>query len=130
MAEKWKAALKERARRAVGMFGSGQWTIWEGYAAAKLMKAGFRFEQPRPQRPPLHGLGRGRLHAHLRHRRADGLLRRHRAADAFVLWGSNMAEMHPILWTRITDRRLTQDTSRCTCCRPSSTAASSWPTTN
>jgi nitrate reductase NapA len=27
-------------------------------------------------------------------------------ADAFVLWGSNMAEMHPILWSRITDRRL------------------------
>ena len=30
------------------------------------------------------------------------------AADAFVLWGSNMAEMHPILWTRVTDRRLSQ----------------------
>src|SRR5690606_3846422 len=29
-------------------------------------------------------------------------------ADAFVLWGSNMAEMHPILWSRITDRRLTK----------------------
>jgi nitrate reductase NapA len=28
------------------------------------------------------------------------------AADAFVLWGSNMAEMHPVLWTRLTDRRL------------------------
>jgi nitrate reductase NapA len=28
------------------------------------------------------------------------------ATDAFVLWGSNMAEMHPILWTRMTDRRL------------------------
>src|SRR5690606_7179687 len=28
------------------------------------------------------------------------------ATDAFVLWGSNMAEMHPILWTRIADRRL------------------------
>jgi nitrate reductase NapA len=27
---------------AVGMFGSGQWTVWEGYAASKLMKAGFR----------------------------------------------------------------------------------------
>jgi nitrate reductase NapA len=27
-------------------------------------------------------------------------------ADAFVLWGSNMAEMHPILWRRLTDRRL------------------------
>jgi nitrate reductase NapA len=30
-------------------------------------------------------------------------------ADAFVLWGSNMAEMHPILWSRLTDRRLTHD---------------------
>src|SRR3546814_16704922 len=28
------------------------------------------------------------------------------AADAFVLWGSNMAERHPILWTRLNDRRL------------------------
>ncbi|MDH4321593.1 MAG: nitrate reductase catalytic subunit NapA, partial [Desulfobulbaceae bacterium] len=28
-------------------------------------------------------------------------------ADAFVLWGSNMAEMHPVLWSRLTDRRLT-----------------------
>src|SRR3546814_233123 len=27
---------------------------------------------------------------------------------AFVLWGSNMAEMHPILWTRLADRRLGQ----------------------
>jgi nitrate reductase NapA len=24
------------------MFGSGQWTVWEGYAASKLFKAGFR----------------------------------------------------------------------------------------
>ncbi|MDO9602708.1 MAG: molybdopterin-dependent oxidoreductase, partial [Rhodocyclaceae bacterium] len=28
-------------------------------------------------------------------------------ADAFVLWGANMAEMHPILWSRVTNRRLT-----------------------
>src|SRR5699024_7311385 len=27
-------------------------------------------------------------------------------ADVMVLWGSNMAEMHPILWSRISDRRL------------------------
>ncbi len=36
-------------------------------------------QQPRSQRAPLHGLGGRRLHAHLRHRRADGLLRRPRA---------------------------------------------------
>ena len=30
-------------------------------------------------------------------------------ADAFVLWGANMAEMHPILWSRLTDRRLSNN---------------------
>jgi nitrate reductase NapA len=30
-------------------------------------------------------------------------------ADAFVLWGANMAEMHPILWSRLTDTRLTKE---------------------
>ncbi|HNO87518.1 MAG TPA: molybdopterin-dependent oxidoreductase, partial [Rhodocyclaceae bacterium] len=34
MAEKWKTALKADGPGSVGMFGSGQWTIWEGYAAA------------------------------------------------------------------------------------------------
>ena len=32
MAEKWKAALKAEGPGPIGMFGSGQWTIWEGYA--------------------------------------------------------------------------------------------------
>ena len=44
MAEKVKATMKnpEQGPFGVAMFGSGQWTIWEGYAANKLMKAGFR----------------------------------------------------------------------------------------
>ena len=41
------------------MFGSGQWTIFEGYAATKLMRARLPLQQPRSERPPLHGLGRG-----------------------------------------------------------------------
>ncbi|WP_146210816.1 molybdopterin-dependent oxidoreductase, partial [Azospirillum sp. TSO35-2] len=42
MAQKWKETLKKKGPTAVGMFGSGQWTIYEGYAASKLMKAGLR----------------------------------------------------------------------------------------
>ncbi|NOR51381.1 MAG: molybdopterin-dependent oxidoreductase, partial [Gammaproteobacteria bacterium] len=42
MAEKWVAARKKKGPKGVGMFGSGQWTVWEGYAASKLIKAGFR----------------------------------------------------------------------------------------
>ena len=60
------------------MFGSGQWTIWEGYAATKLMQGRLSLQQSRPERPPLHGVGGHGVHAHLRHGRADGLLRRFR----------------------------------------------------
>ena len=93
------------------MFGSGQWTIWEGYAASKLHKAGLRTNNIDPN---------------ARHCMASAVVGFMRTfgidepmgcyddieqADAFVLWGSNMAEMHPVLWSRITDRRLTHKSS-------------------
>ena len=109
MAEKFVHAIKTNGADTVGMFGSGQWTIWEGYAAAKLMKA---------------GLLTNNLDPNARHCMASAVVGFMRTfgmdepmgcyddieqADAFVLWGSNMAEMHPILWTRIADRRLSHE---------------------
>ncbi len=108
MAAKWKEALAKKGPTSVGMFGSGQWTVWEGYAAAKLMKAGFRSNNIDPN---------------ARHCMASAVVGFMRTfgidepmgcyddlehADTFVLWGSNMAEMHPILWSRLTDTRLTK----------------------
>jgi nitrate reductase NapA len=112
MAAHWKRVLKEKGPGSVGMFGSGQWTIWEGYAANKLMKAGFRSNNIDPNA------------RHCMASAAVGFMRTFgmdepmgcyddiEAADAFVLWGSNMAEMHPILWTRVTDRRLSAPHTR------------------
>ncbi len=107
MAEKWKEALKKEGPGAVGMFGSGQWTIWEGYAAAKLYKAGFRSNNLDPN--ARHCMASA-VAGFMRTFGIDepmGCYDDIEHADAFVLWGSNMAEMHPILWSRITDRRLT-----------------------
>src|SRR3546814_6029219 len=42
MAEQCKRVLREKGPTAIGMFGSGQWTVMEGYIATKLMRAGFR----------------------------------------------------------------------------------------
>ncbi|HIY71415.1 MAG TPA: periplasmic nitrate reductase subunit alpha [Candidatus Luteimonas excrementigallinarum] len=106
MADKFKTVLKAKGGEGIGMFGSGQWTVWEGYAANKLMKAGFRSNHIDPNA------------RHCMASAVTGFMRTFgmdepmgcyddiEAADAFVLWGSNMAEMHPILWTRVTDRRL------------------------
>lgn len=106
MAEKWKETLKKKGPTAVGMFGSGQWTIWEGYAANKLFKAGFRSNNIDPN--ARHCMASAVM-GFMRTFGMDepmGCYDDIEATDAFVLWGSNMAEMHPILWTRITDRRL------------------------
>jgi len=106
MEEKWKTALKQHGPESIGMFGSGQWTVWEGVAAVKLMKAGFRSNNIDPNA------------RHCMASAAVGFMRTFgidepmgcyddiEHADAFVLWGSNMAEMHPILWQRIAERRL------------------------
>jgi len=109
MAEKWKAALRDKGPTSVGMFGSGQWTVWEGYAAAKLYKAGFRSNNIDPN--ARHCMASA-VAGFIRTFGADepmGVYDDLEHADAFVLWGSNMAEMHPILWSRLTDRRLTHE---------------------
>ncbi len=106
MADQFKKTLREKGPTSVGMFGSGQWTIWEGYAAAKLMKAGFRSNNLDPN--ARHCMASA-VAGFMRTFGLDepmGCYDDIEAADAFVLWGSNMAEMHPILWTRVTDRRL------------------------
>ncbi|MDM8559217.1 nitrate reductase catalytic subunit NapA [Candidatus Parabeggiatoa sp. HSG14] len=107
MAEKWKKALSEKGPSAIGMFGSGQWTVWEGYAAVKLMKAGFRSNNLEPN--ARHCMASA-VAAFIRTFGADepmGCYDDIEQANAFVLWGSNMAEQHPVLWSRITNRRLT-----------------------
>ncbi|TKB47400.1 nitrate reductase catalytic subunit NapA [Thalassotalea mangrovi] len=106
MAEKAKQALNDKGPEAVGMFGSGQWTVHEGYAAVKLYKAGFRSNNIDPN--ARHCMASAVV-GFMRTFGIDepmGCYDDIEAADAFVLWGSNMAEMHPILWTRVTDRRL------------------------
>jgi len=106
MAQKFKEALKANGPESVGMFGSGQWTIWEGYAASKLMKAGFRSNNLDPN--ARHCMASA-AYAFMRTFGMDepmGCYDDFESADAFVLWGSNMAEMHPILWSRVADRRL------------------------
>ncbi len=109
MAEKFKVALRKNGPKSIGMFGSGQWTVWEGYAAAKLYKAGFRSNNIDPN--ARHCMASA-VAGFIRTFGIDepmGCYDDLEQADAFVLWGANMAEMHPILWSRLTDRRLTAD---------------------
>ncbi|NOQ89681.1 MAG: nitrate reductase catalytic subunit NapA, partial [Gammaproteobacteria bacterium] len=122
MEDKFKTALKhdmkvnegkkpEEIVSTVGMFGSGQWTVWEGYAASKLYKAGFRSNNIDPNARHCMASAVGGFMRAFGADEPMGCYDDLEHADAFVLWGSNMAEMHPILWSRLTDTRLTKEGS-------------------
>jgi nitrate reductase NapA len=111
----WDAALDVIAERIAAnpagfaMYGSGQWTIPEGYAAQKLIKAGLATNQIDPNaRLCMASAVTGFVSTYGVDEPAgcyDDLDR----ADVVVMWGNNPAEMHPVLFSRVIDRRLRGD---------------------
>ncbi|MBF0567106.1 MAG: molybdopterin-dependent oxidoreductase, partial [Nitrospirae bacterium] len=90
----------------VAMFGSGQYTIMEGVAAVKLMKGGIRSNNIDPNaRHCMASAVVGFMQTFGIDEPAGNYDDMH-YADAVVLWGANMAEMHPVLWSKVTDRKL------------------------
>ncbi len=109
----WKEALDTIASRikddpkGFAFYGSGQWTIPEGYSAQKFMKGGLSNNHIEPNaRLCMASAVTGFLATYGVDEPAgcyDDLDR----ADVVIFWGNNMAEMHPVLFSRIIDRRAT-----------------------
>ena len=105
VAAKMKETIAEHGKDAVSIYGSGQWTIPDGYVASKLFKG---------------AIGTNNVEANARLCMASavtgflssfgldepmGCYEDIDHADVFVLWGNNMAEMHPVLFSRMLDQR-------------------------
>jgi nitrate reductase (cytochrome) len=107
----WDEALDIIAQRVAdnpkgfAIYGSGQWTIPEGYAAQKFIKGGVGSNHLDPNaRLCMASAVTGFLSTYGVDEPAscyDDL----DAADAIILWGNNPAEMHPVLFSRFIDRR-------------------------
>ncbi|HEY7885915.1 MAG TPA: nitrate reductase catalytic subunit NapA [Cellvibrionaceae bacterium] len=106
MADKFKQAIREHGPESVAMLGSGQWTIWEAYAASKLFKGGLLSNNLDPNARHCMASAVGGFMRTFGIDEPMGCYDDIEHADAFVLWGANMAEMHPMLWSRVADRRL------------------------
>jgi nitrate reductase (cytochrome) len=107
----WDEAIDTIAQRVMkdpagfSMYGSGQWTIGEGCAANKFMKAGLSNN---------HLDGNPRL---CMSSAVTGFLATYGVdepagcyddldeCDVLIMWGNNPAEMHPVLFSRVIDRR-------------------------
>ena len=112
MAAKFKEAYGAGGPAAIGLFGSGQYTIDEGYAAAKLWKAGFRSNNIDPNARHCMASAVAGFIQTFGIDEPAGCYDDIELTDAVVTWGANMAECHPILWSRVTDRKLTHKATR------------------
>jgi nitrate reductase NapA len=107
----WDEAIDVIAKRVMkdpkgfAFYGSGQWTIPEGYAAQKFMKGGLSNNHIEPNaRLCMASAVTGYLSVYGVDEPA-GCYDDLDAADVIILWGNNPAEMHPVLFSRIIDRR-------------------------
>jgi len=101
-----RKALKASGPEGVAVFGSGQYTIMEGYAAQKMMKAGFRSNAIDPNARHCMASAVVGFYQTFGIDEPSGCYDDIELTDTIIAWGSNMAEMHPILWSRVSDRKL------------------------
>jgi nitrate reductase NapA len=106
MADKFKEAYGELGPTGIGVFGSGQYTVHEGYAMSKLVKGGFRSNNLDPNARHCMASAVVGFIQTFGIDEPSGNYEDIEHTDTAVLWGANMAEMHPILWSRVTDRKL------------------------
>jgi len=106
MSTQFKKAYNEIGPTGIAVMGSGQYTIPEGYAAAKLVKAGFRSNNLDPNARHCMASAVVGFIQTFGIDEPSGNYDDIEFTDTVVTWGANMAECHPILWARVSDRKL------------------------
>jgi nitrate reductase NapA len=107
----WEEAIETISQRVLAapdkfaIYGSGQWTIPEGYAANKFIKGGLSSNHIDPNaRLCMASAVTGFLSVYGVDE-PSGCYDDLDKCDVLILWGNNMAEMHPVLFSRFIDRR-------------------------
>ncbi len=106
MTRQFKRVHAELGPAGVAVMGSGQYTVQEGYAAVKLVKAGWRSNNLEPNARHCMASAVAGFMQTFGIDEPAGCYDDIELTDTVVSWGANMAEMHPMLWARVTARRL------------------------
>ena len=101
VAQKYSEALDEFGPDAVAIYGSGQWGIHDGYAASKWFRGGMGSNNVEPNARLCMASAVTGFMTQFQSDEPMGCYEDFEAGDDFVLWGNNMAEMHPVLFSRI-----------------------------
>ena len=105
IAEKFQGALDEHGPDSVAVYGSGQWTVFDGYAALKWVKAGMRSNNLDPNARLCMASAVMGFMTQFQSDEPMGCYDDFELGDDFIMWGNNMAEMHPVLFSRILEHK-------------------------
>ena len=112
VAKRFRQTLEQHGPEAVAMYGSGQWTVHDGYAALKWVKGGLRSNNLEPNARLCMASAVMGFMTQFQSDEPMGCYDDFELADDFILWGANMAEMHPVLFSRILEHRRSKPTVR------------------
>jgi nitrate reductase (cytochrome) len=112
IAERLRTTVERHGADSVGVYGSGQWSVTDAYIATKLFKGGIGTANIDTSARLYHGAARAGLAGTFGLDGAPGSFDDIEHADVFVLWGHNMAETDPVLFSRILERRRTSPAVR------------------
>ncbi len=107
----WERAIQIAAEKIhaaperFAFYGSGQWTIPEGYAAQKFMKGGLGNNHIDPNARLCMASAVTGFIATYGVDEPAGCYDDLDQCDVLITWGNNPAEMHPVLYSRVVDRR-------------------------
>lgn len=106
IASKFKESIAKHGPDSVAIYGSGQWTVFEGYAALKLFKGGIGTNNIEPNARLCMASAVTGFMTTFASDEPMGCYDDLDLGDTYFLWGANMAECHPVLFSRMIDNRL------------------------
>lgn len=105
IAEKFQTTLDQQGPEGVAVYGSGQWGVHDGYAALKWVKGGMKSNNLDPNARLCMASAVMGFMTQFQSDEPMGCYDDFELGDDFILWGNNMAEMHPVLFSRILENR-------------------------
>jgi nitrate reductase NapA len=105
IAEKFGGALEDHGPDSVAVYGSGQWTVFDGYAALKWVKGGMKSNNIDPNARLCMASAVMGFVTTFASDEPMGCYEDLDVGEDFILWGNNMAEMHPVLFSRVLENK-------------------------
>lgn len=102
----------KRGPRASRSWAPGQYTIPEAYTATKLWKGGFRSNNIDPNARLCMASAVVGFYQTFGVDEPANNYSDIEFANTMILWGNNMAEAHPVLWSRVANRKLTDPNTK------------------